>query len=125
MNNKSKDFLGSFDNAFKGFYSAFLSEKNLRFHFIAAITAVCMGLFCKITVYEWISLIIVIAIVIISELFNTAIELSVDYFSPEENPAAKTIKDISASAVLIAAISSIALGIIIFGSKLLVILGVD
>ena len=125
MKNKSRNFLSSFDNAFNGFYSAFLSEKNLRFHLIAAITVVCMGVFCKISVYEWISVIIVITIVIISELFNTTIELSVDYFSPEENPAAKKIKDISASAVLIATISSILVGIIIFGSKLLIILGLD
>ena len=121
MKNKSRNFLSSFDNAFNGFYSAFLSEKNLRFHLIAAITVVCMGVFCKITVYEWIS----VTIVIISELFNTTIELSVYYFSPEENPAAKKIKDISASAVLIATISSILVGIIIFGSKLLIILGLD
>ena len=125
MSNKSKNLINSLKNAFIGFISAFRSEKNLRIHLFATIAVICFGLLCKITINEWIAVIIIIALVIISELFNTAVELSVDCFSPEENQEARKIKDISASAVLIATISSVVVGILIFGSKVLVFLGLD
>ena len=124
MNNKKlQKFNHSLGNAVAGLFSALRTEKNLRVHIIATAGVILLGLLLKITLYEWIALILIISLVIISELFNTALEISVDYFSPEENAFARKIKDVSAAAVLIAALSSILLGILIFGKRLLTCIG--
>ena len=57
--------------------------------------------------------------VISGELFNTAIETVVDMISPEKNPKAKLVKDISAAAVLALAIGAAVVGMIIFIPKLM------
>jgi len=58
-----------------------------------------------------------IAIVIIVELLNTAIELLVDLISPQQHPKAGTIKDLSAAAVLVSALLALAIGLFIFVPK--------
>jgi diacylglycerol kinase len=50
-----------------------------------------------------------------AELFNTAIETIIDLISPQHHPLAKIVKDVSAAAVLITAISAIIIGLAIFG----------
>jgi diacylglycerol kinase len=118
---KSKDYFSSFRNAVSGFFSAFKSEKNLRIHLIIGTFVVFLGLLLRIKIHEWVYLVIIISLVLISELFNTAIENTVDFISRDNDPLARKIKDISAAAVLIAAITSIILGILIFLPKLLYI----
>ena len=118
---KSKDYFSSFRNAVSGFFTAFKSEKNLRIHLIIGTSVVFLGLLLRIKIHEWIYLVIIISLVFISELFNTAIENTVDFISRDNDPLARKIKDISAAAVLIAAITSIILGILIFLPKLLYI----
>jgi diacylglycerol kinase len=118
---KSKDYFNSFRNAVSGFFTAFKSEKNLRIHLIMGTSVVFLGLLLRIKIHEWIYLVIIISLVFISELFNTAIENTVDFISRDNDPLARKIKDISAAAVLIAAITSIILGILIFLPKLLYI----
>jgi len=46
-------------------------------------------------------------------MINTAIEQLVDLVEPNQNPLAGKIKDIAAAAVLIAAITSVIIGLII------------
>ena len=53
------------------------------------------------------------------ELMNTAIEKICDLISKDIHPVIKVVKDISAAAVLIAAIGSLFTGAIIFLPKLL------
>jgi diacylglycerol kinase len=57
-------------------------------------------------------------VVWMAELFNTAIEKIMDYMSVEKHPAIKYIKDISAGAVLIAALTALLTGLFVFIPKL-------
>lgn len=107
-------FLKSFVFAFQGIKSAFKSEFNFRFHFIAAILTIAAGFYFNITGFEWLVIILCIGLVITAELFNTAIEKIVNLVSPEYHPLAGQIKDIAAGAVLIIAITSLISGLIIF-----------
>ena len=59
------------------------------------------------------------ATVFIAELFNTAMETFVDLVSPEFNPKAGLIKDISAAAVLIATVMALITGILILLPKII------
>ncbi|MBI2338253.1 diacylglycerol kinase family protein, partial [Candidatus Daviesbacteria bacterium] len=86
----------------------------LKFHFLAGLLVIITSLILNISRDDWLTIIFLIGFVISLELTNTAIEAIVDAFTDKEHPGAKLAKDISAGAVLIAAITSAILGIIIF-----------
>lgn len=71
-----------------------------------------------LTRLEWIFLLVVIGLVWVAEIFNTAVEELVDLISPQQNPSAKVIKDLSAGAVLVSAILSVLVGVLIFGPRI-------
>lgn len=104
----------SFKYAFQGIVSALKEEPNLKFHFLAALLVVILGGLLNISSTDWVIVIILIGLVISLELTNSAIEAVVDEFTNDHHPGAKLAKDISAGAVLVAALTSAILGIIIF-----------
>ena len=114
-----KRLLNSFKYAFEGIISALKSEQNLKTHIAIMILVIIFGIILKINKIEWIICIILFGFVISLELVNTAIENTVDLITMEKNPKAKIAKDVSAAAVLIAAITSIIIGLIIFMPKLI------
>ena len=105
----------SFKYAGTGVWSSFKSERNMKIHVFVMCLVILFGIILKINL--WITCIILFAIVIAGELFNTAIETTVDMISLEKSPQAKLAKDISAGAVLILAIASAIIGLIIFIPK--------
>lgn len=113
MIHKSKRAL-SFKYAFEGIFTAFKDQPNLKLHVFAACAVVFVGLFLDITKIEWLALVITIGLVITFELTNTAIEEVVDSFTDQVHPAAKKAKDVAAAAVLVAAITAVVVGLIIF-----------
>jgi diacylglycerol kinase len=108
----------SFRFAFNGLKTAFLKGRNFRIQIFLGLTAIILGSICKISSFEWLSLILISASVLILELINTAIESIVNIVSPEIRDEARVAKDVSAAGVLIAAIGAIGIGIIIFVPKI-------
>jgi undecaprenol kinase len=100
--------------ALQGIASAFQSEPNLRFHGIAAMVVLTLAAFFGFKRWEWLILLLTIALVIVLELINTAIEKAVDLSTSEIHPLAKKAKDIAAGAVLVAALFAIIVGIMLF-----------
>jgi diacylglycerol kinase len=117
-----RKFIHGFGFAFNGIWHAAATQLNFRVHLIAAIVAVCAGYALHISSQEWLWIILCIGIVLIAELFNTAIEFLTDLVSPEYNKKAGLVKDLSAGAVLITAICALVIGIIIFVPKLLLLI---
>ena len=103
-----------FKYAFTGILTALKEEPNLKFHLFAGLLAVIASILLRISKEDWFIIIFLIGFVISLELTNTAIEAMVDAFTDEEHPRAKFAKDIAAGAVLVSAITSAAVGIIIF-----------
>lgn len=114
-----KSRLYSFKFAFNGLWSLLKNEHNSRIHLLAAVVAITLGIIFNIDRYEWSLLIIVIGIVFLTELLNSAIETLADFVDPEWNERIKKAKDYSAAAVLISAIISIVAGGLIFIPKIL------
>ena len=112
---KSQGFYNTFKNARKGFRLVFKSETNIRVHLIIAVLVLMSAYFLGFDYVEYCILLIAIALVIISEMINTAIEFALD--SVYHNRYSKMVgmaKDISAGAVMIASGISAAIGIILF-----------
>jgi len=114
-----KSRLQSFRFALNGLRSLLKYEHNSRIHSIAAISVIILGILMKIDLTEWCLLIIVIGMVFITELLNSALESFADSIKPEWNDMIGKAKDYSAAAVLIAVIISLLAGVIIFVPKLL------
>jgi len=106
--------INSFKYAFIGIGSAFKSERNMKIHVSIMLLVILMGIFFKITRGEWIICLLCFSSVIGGELFNTAIEITVNLAMPNINPNAKRAKDISAGGVLVCAIISAIIGLVIF-----------
>lgn len=117
-NNKDK-LIKSFKYAIEGIITAIKSERNLRIHIVAMLIVIVFGIILKISTTEWIICIILFGFVIALELVNTAIENTIDLITTEINPKAKIAKDVSASAVLVSAITSAIIGVIIFVPKMI------
>jgi len=112
-----KKFLGGLGFAIKGIQSAIVSEFNLKVHFFVAIVVSIIGLVVGLSRMECIVIVLCFALVIASELLNTAIEKLVNLVSPEQNPKAGLIKDIAAGGVLVCAFAAAAVGLFIFIPK--------
>jgi diacylglycerol kinase len=109
----------SFGYAGRGIRLVFSSEVNMKIHFLITVFVVICGFFFKITISEWIFCLLCIALVISTEMINTAIENVVDLASPDHHELAGKAKDIAAGAVLICAIISVIIGLLIFVPKFL------
>ena len=116
---KNKKLINSFKYAFTGMWSAYKSERNMKIHIAVAILVILFGVFLQISTYEWLACTVCFAMVIGSEMFNTAIETVVDIAMPKKDERAKKAKDVAAGGVLVFAIGSAIIGSIILIPKII------
>ncbi|WP_419700626.1 diacylglycerol kinase family protein [Mucilaginibacter sp. NFX135] len=109
----------SFGFAFKGLQYATATQPNFRIHLVTAVIAIGLGTILHLSAAEWQWITISIALVLVTELINTAIETLTDLVSPTYNIKAGHVKDVSAGAVVIAAVFALVMGCIIFIPKLI------
>ena len=116
-------FLRGFRFAFRGIIDSLRSEINLRFHFGAMAAVLFFGVLLHISGTEWMICVLCFALVIGSELINTAIEHAVNLAAKGElSEQARLAKDAAAGAVLFCAIAAAAVGLMIFLPKILALL---
>ena len=108
-----KGFIKSITYALDGLFSALKTERNLRIHIIAMFIAVALGFYLKLSIIEWGIIILVTGFVLVSELFNTAIErLGDEAANGIEKKLIKKAKDIAAAGVLLSSITALIIGIL-------------
>ena len=126
MPTRSKDkrsFLTIFIDCIHGLEFVITNEENFRREIIIGIITLILSYILKVSQTEFIIVLIMIALVLTSEVINTAIEKTVDLYTNKYNETAKIAKDVSAFAVLLMSIFALIIGIIIFGSKIINIIG--
>ncbi|MEA3504989.1 MAG: diacylglycerol kinase family protein [Bacteroidota bacterium] len=111
----------SFKYAFKGVFYVFKTQHNAWIHLSILALVVFFGLFFRISILEWIAVVVVSGFVLMAEIFNTVIEVFLDKFHPARDETIGVVKDIAAGAVLIAAIAAAITGLLIFVPKIIVI----
>lgn len=104
--------------AWTGLKTMLAAEHNMYIHLVLTITAFVCAVLFQVRAMEAIVLIFAMALVWIAELFNTAIERMADLISKEQHPQIKFLKDVSAAAVLVAAVAALVIGCIIFIPKI-------
>jgi diacylglycerol kinase (ATP) len=111
---RSKSLLESFNFAFEGIIHVLRNERNLRIHFAIALGVIIAAVAFDVTRMELIALLLAIAFVLIAEMLNSALEAVVDLVTPSVEPLAKVAKDVAAGAVLIATMTAVAIGYLVF-----------
>jgi diacylglycerol kinase (ATP) len=109
--------LDSFNFAFEGIIHVLRTQRNMRIHFTVALAVLVTAVAIGVSKLELIALLLSIAFVLIAEMINTAIEGAVDVSTTSFDPNAKLAKDIAAGAVLIATVSAVAVGYLVFSGQ--------
>lgn len=117
-----KERAKSFGYAFKGIGYTITTQKNAWIHTLATILVILLSFLLSIDTISFIILLIMIGFVWTAECFNTAIETVVNLASPDYHNLAKTTKDVSAGAVLVASLTAAVVGFLILGPPLMQVL---
>lgn len=109
-----KKHLLSYVYAFRGIVAAFRLELNMKLHFLAAIAVIAVNYILNINKTEWIVTIVLISIVWMAEIFNTAMEKLADRVTKEQDVMIGQVKDLAAGAVLIVCIAAVVCAAMIY-----------
>jgi len=107
----------SFRYAFDGIAAFFRREHNAWLHFIATIAVFTLSALVGVDKTELLALVFAIGFVWVAEMFNTCIEWIMDFVSGQRHSEIKFIKDLASGAVLMAALTAVAVGAIVFIPK--------
>ena len=117
---KKQNFSNAFKNARKGMRLSIKSERNIRVHLFTAslvlVTAYCLNF----SIVKFCILLLTIAGVISAEMFNSAIEFSLDaIFHNRYCRMVGMAKDIAAGAVMLVTISAVMIGVLLFAPPII------
>ncbi len=115
---KSK-FSVSVGHAIDGIEYAVNHERNVKIEMLFGILVSIAGFLFHISIFEWLVILLTIAMVITLEFINTAIERVVDLVTTDYKELAKSAKDVAAGAVLFMSLFSVIIGIVIFLPKVI------
>jgi len=104
---KSKTLLDSFRFAADGLVYVLHRHRHMRYHFLLGAVVLLVSAVLRVTRVELLLLCFALALLIISELINTALETVVDLVSPEYHPLAKITKDVGGAVVLVASVTAV------------------
>jgi len=114
--------LKSTTDAFRGLRIFIKTTHNAWVHFFFAVLAVYLGFALCISSIEWVMIVFVIGLVIITEALNTAFEIDIDLTCSSYHPYARDTKDVAAGAVLLSVFVAGIIGLIIFLPKVLALI---
>ena len=118
---KNKHFVESLNAAVEGFIYVLKTQRNMRIHFLFAVFILILGLYINLSKPDLLFIFLAACLVLICEMINTCVELTIDLIKNAFHPLAKIIKDISAGAVFISALNALVVGYIIFSKNLSII----
>lgn len=104
----------NFKYSFGGLRILLKTEKSFRLHVTIAIIVIAYSAYVQIERIYWVVLLMIIALILSLEIFNSAIERLVDILAPRTHGLAKEIKDLLAAMVLLTSIFAAAIGLIVF-----------
>lgn len=116
---RAKTLWESFRFAFQGFAYSFKTQRNFRLHCLAAVVLAVVILALDFEACEIMFLLSAAFFVLCSELFNTAIEKTIDLYTDKYHPLAKIAKNCAAAAVLLAALYAVIVGVLVLFPKIL------
>jgi diacylglycerol kinase len=113
-----RSFASALADATDGLVASLRSQRNLQIQAVVVIAVIVAAALLRFDLFRWAVLMLTIGTVLTAELFNTALEHTVDCAAPEENEHARKAKHAGAAAVLVASLAAVVVGSILFGTAL-------
>ncbi len=104
----------SFKHAWDGVWYAVTTQPNFQVHTLASFAVIFSARHFEVSRTEWAILLFAIALVLVAEMLNTAIESVTDILILEFNKHAKIAKDVAAGMVLLSVVLAVIVGLVIF-----------
>lgn len=114
---RSGSLVWSFDYAIRGIVYTLRTQRNMRLHFGVSAAVLIAALVLRVGGLELIALIFAVGLVLAAELINTAVETTVDLATQTYDPLAGIAKDVAAGAVLVTAVTAVAVGYVVFFTR--------
>jgi len=111
---KINRFIKSLKYATRGLISVFKEEQSFRVQVVAVLLVFCVALYFNVKMWEAIILVLVSSAVLVLEVLNSILERLVDALKPRIHPYVKVIKDMMAATVLLASVTALIIGVLIF-----------
>lgn len=118
-----KRVLKSFKFSFDGLKYAYTHEQSLALHVIVMTIIIACGIGFKITPMQWVITLVMGALILVAELFNTSIEAVVDMVTEEYHPLAKVAKDTASAACFVADMIAAGMWLVVFAPKIIALFG--
>lgn len=104
--------------AFEGIVFVLRTQRNMQVHVAAGLLVLILAVVLGVSRFELLALVIVVSLVLVAEMFNTALEAAIDAVITSYHPLVKIAKDVAAGAVLIAALAAVATAYLILYGRL-------
>lgn len=114
-----RSFREGLHDALAGLWFCISTQRNMRFHLAATVLVLAVAWWLPLRRLELALVVFAICLVLTTEIFNTAVERTVDLYTSTYHPLARLAKDIAAGAVLVAAINAVVVGLLVFLPHLL------
>lgn len=111
-------WIDKFRVAIRGIRWGITGQASFSIHIPVALIVILLGALLRIESAEWIALIFSIGLVFTAELFNSAIEVLFQGLNPDQQDRFWKSLDIAAGAVLVASLTALVIGFIIFIPRL-------
>jgi len=108
-----------FADAFRGLLRAVRTQSSFAVHIGTATIVVAAGAWFRLSAVEWCLLALAIGLVLMAEIFNTAVESLARGPGSRRHPRLRDALDMASAAVLVAAITAVVIGLVVFGQRLL------
>ncbi len=109
----------SFKFSLDGLKYAYLHEQSLILHILVMAIVIGCGFGFDATPMQWVIILVMGSLILVAELFNTAIEAVVDMVTGDYHPLAKVAKDTASAACFIADITAFGMWLVVFVPKII------
>ena len=118
----SRTWSRKFADACRGLARAVRTQTSFGVHLLAAGAVVAAGALFRVSAGEWCLLTLAIGLVLMAEIFNTALESLARGPGSRRHPRLRDALDMASAAVLLAAITAAVIGVTVFGPRLVALL---
>ena len=117
-----RTWLGKFADAFRGLFLSVGTQSSFAAHLPVAAAAVALGAWLGLAPVEWGLVTLAIGLVIMAEVFNTAIEALAKAVGTYPDDGIRDALDHASGGVLVAVLTAVTIGLVVLGPKLWAVL---
>lgn len=117
---KNQPFPSKLRNALAGIRFAWATERNFRIEAVLGLLTIGVFVVVRPAALWWALIALCIALVLVVELANSAIEVLADHLHPEIHPAIGKVKDMLAGMVLVMSVAAAVVALIALYATLVV-----